>query len=76
MSSGKSYRDFQPYEIKLEDFINKWITGLEEDGLYVGVNWSGKKATGYDVKPNELLEHITTSWKNTEVAQQSGALIE
>lgn len=54
-----AYRDFQPYEIKLEDFINKWIIGLEEDGLYVGVNWSGKKATGYDVKPNELLEHIT-----------------
>lgn len=34
------------------------VTGLEVDGLYVGVNWSGKRATGYDIKPKEVSERI------------------
>ncbi len=53
-----TFSNFQPHEISLEDFINRWLNGLEKDSLYVGVNWSGKRATGYDIKPNEVLERI------------------
>jgi hypothetical protein len=53
-----AYSKFQPHEINLEDFLNKWLTGLEKDGLHVGVNWSGKREKGYDVKPNQIAERI------------------
>lgn len=52
------YRNFRVNEITLDDFINKWLTGLEADGLYVGVNWSGKSATGYDIKPKDVRKRI------------------
>lgn len=52
------YSRFQPYEIKFDEFLNRWLKGLEKDGLYLGVNWSGKRATGYDMKPKEVLERI------------------
>jgi hypothetical protein len=59
----QDYNSFQPYEITFDDFINKWLTGLEEDGLNVGVNWSGKKAVGYDIKPKDIIERINYEMK-------------
>jgi hypothetical protein len=32
-----------------EEFRDEWLPELEEDGVLVGVNWSGKKAAGYDL---------------------------
>lgn len=52
------YNEFQIHEITLDDFLIRWLTGLEGDGLYVGGNWSGKRATGYDLKPKEVFERI------------------
>jgi hypothetical protein len=31
---------------------------LERDGVLVGVNWSGARATGYDVKPSEVVANV------------------
>lgn len=45
-------------KINFDDFLNRWLIGLEKDGLYLGVNWSGKRATGYDMKPSEVLDRI------------------
>jgi hypothetical protein len=33
-------------EIRFETFLDKWLLLLEADGLRVGVNWSGPRATG------------------------------
>ena len=52
------YKEFQPYEIGFDEFLNRWLKGLEKDGLYVGVNWSGKRASGYDISPKRVLERI------------------
>ena len=52
------YNGFQPYEIEFEEFLNRWLKGLEKDGLYLGVNCSGKRATGYDINPKKVLERI------------------
>jgi hypothetical protein len=59
-----AYNGYRPFEIILNDFISRWLTGLEKDGLYVGVNWSGKRATGYDIKPKEVLERIQYELNN------------
>ncbi len=53
-----AYADFEPYEISLEEFRKVWLPGLKRDGFNVGVNWSGKQATGYDVAPEQLLARL------------------
>jgi hypothetical protein len=41
-------------EIKLADFLERWLPALERDGLRVGVNWSGPRAVGYDLQPADV----------------------
>ena len=49
-----AYAGFQPVPIELGEFRSRWLPGLTEDGLLVGVNWSGARATGYDVAAAEV----------------------
>jgi hypothetical protein len=54
-----AYRDFEPTPIKLSEFVNRWLPGLKSDGLYCGLNWSGKSATGYDMTPSDVSARLT-----------------
>lgn len=54
-----AYRDFKPEQIALDEFVDLWLPGLERDQLLVGLNWSGQRATGYDVTPARLRERLT-----------------
>jgi hypothetical protein len=49
-----AYAGFHPVELTWEVFRDRWVPGLEKDGLLVGVNWSGKRAVGYDIVPQEV----------------------
>lgn len=53
-----AYSGFEPYEISWEDFCSKWAPGLAKDGLLVGVNWSGKRAVGFDFMPHDLVRNV------------------
>jgi hypothetical protein len=44
-------RGFRRREVPLEEFRTRWLDNLERDGLMIGVNWTGKRALGYDVAP-------------------------
>ncbi|GHH69567.1 DUF2750 domain-containing protein [Promicromonospora soli] len=48
------YHPFEVVSIPLDDFQTKWLPGLSRDGLKVGVNWAGARATGYDLSPEEV----------------------
>lgn len=48
------YRDFEPMAIRLDAWRTRWIDGLEGDGILVGLNWTGARATGYDFRPAEV----------------------
>jgi hypothetical protein len=54
-----AYRTFDVVEIDLDDWTGRWLPGLERDGLLVGVNWAGPRATGYDVPPGAVAAWIT-----------------
>lgn len=56
-----AYRGFEPTPIDLAVFIERWLPGLEKDGLSCGLNWSGELATGYDLKPSEVLARLLAS---------------
>jgi len=53
-----AYRGFELVEITWEEFRDHDLPDLAEKGMEVGINWSGKGATGYDVEPRSVLEAI------------------
>jgi hypothetical protein len=53
-----AYAGFVPEEISWETFCATWVPGLTRDGVLVGVNWSGKRAVGYDMEPEELQRSV------------------
>jgi hypothetical protein len=53
-----AYTCFEPYEISWEEFVLKWIPGMSKDGFLVGVNWSGTRAVGYDLEPEQVKKWV------------------
>ena len=53
-----AYKDFEPVEIGWADFEQAWVPGMEQDGLLVGVNWSGPRALGYDIEPAHVRDSV------------------
>jgi len=53
-----AYSGFEPVEISWETFAQRWVPGLSKDGILVGVNWSGKNATGYDLAPDLVKKYV------------------
>lgn len=49
-----AYSGFQTQRVSLSEWRERWLPGLAEDGLRVGLNWSGATATGYDLTPGEV----------------------
>lgn len=64
-----AYAGFEPAEIPLEDFRSRWLPGLEHDGLRVGVNWSGERATGYDIAAPEVKENLAAATRRLNATQ-------
>lgn len=58
VSNVRAYNDFEPHELTLNNFRDLWLSGLQRDGLHVGLNWSGGRALGYDYSPSEVLARI------------------
>ncbi len=54
----EAYRGFEPVELTWEEFAERWLPGLESDGLRAGVNWSGPRLTGYDLGPADVRRSV------------------
>lgn len=55
----EAYAGFDVVGVHLDEWRLRWLPGLEEDGLLVGLNWSGPRASGYDVSPVSALASIS-----------------
>lgn len=53
-----AYHGHQPVEIAWTDFRDRWLPGLERDGLLVGIEWSGPRATGFDLPPADVRRNV------------------
>ena len=56
--TAPAYAGFEPFKVSWADFCARWVPGLTADGLLVGVNWSGKRAVGYDLEPARVVECV------------------
>lgn len=54
IGSVPAFAGFEPVEISLQDFLETWLPNLEKDGLSVGLNWYGNRATGYHLSPQNV----------------------
>jgi Protein of unknown function (DUF2750) len=50
-----AYQGFEVVPITIDDWLSNWMVSLEHDGMLVGVNWAGARATGYDLTPGQVL---------------------
>lgn len=61
-----AYSGFEVMPVSWQDFCEQWVPGLSEDGLLVGVNWSGARALGYDLEPEELAANVRMRMEQKE----------
>ena len=53
-----AYNCFKVEEVSWLEFATYWVRRLNSDGYLIGVNWSGKFATGYDLKPSSVKKRV------------------
>jgi len=56
-----AYRRFEVVAIDVADWRERWLPGLHREGHLVGINWSGTRATGYDMTPAEVMRWFAGS---------------
>jgi hypothetical protein len=62
ISIASQFAGFEPVALDWEVFRDRWVPGLEQDGLLVGVNWAGANASGYDMRPSELKLNVEAAF--------------
>jgi len=50
-----AYQGFEIVPFSVDDWLAGWLSSLERDGLLVGLNWAGARATGFDMTPAQVL---------------------
>ena len=49
-----AYRGFEVVSIAVDEWLTGWLSRLRRDGMLIGVNWAGSRATGYDMTPEQV----------------------
>lgn len=53
----EEWSHYEPKTIPLEEFMNNWLYGLNQDDLLVGVNWN-VKLIGLELEPYNLFKEL------------------
>jgi Protein of unknown function (DUF2750) len=54
-----AYDGFEVVAVPLDEWRARWLPGLAEDGMHVGLNWSGPRASGYDISPGNVERNLS-----------------
>ena len=54
-----AYGGFEPEAIPLDTWRSRWLPGLAQDGVLVGLNWSGSRAIGYELEPSAVEQNLS-----------------
>ncbi|MEH0937116.1 DUF2750 domain-containing protein [Micromonospora psammae] len=50
-----AYNGLEIVSMPFDQWLHEFVPWLAEQGVLIGVNWSGERATGYDVSPQDVL---------------------
>ncbi|TCC53502.1 DUF2750 domain-containing protein [Kribbella capetownensis] len=53
-----AYSGFDPEELDLATWTERWLPGLRQNGLLIGLNWTGARAVGYDFTVPEVIARL------------------
>ncbi|GAA2759058.1 hypothetical protein GCM10009872_44180 [Actinopolymorpha rutila] len=70
ISTVPSYAGFEPESIPLKTWRDRWLPGLRRDSLLVGLNWTGARATGYDLEPASVVDRLALAERPGPTARQ------
>jgi len=51
------WRDYRPGEISLEAFIDDWLTGMDEDGIWLGIDWD-ENWHGLEIEALQVMDDL------------------
>jgi len=57
VACSKDWIGYNPNPIRFDDFVDAWLHGMDEDEMYVGVNWNEELA-GVEIEPVILIEDL------------------
>lgn len=66
IATVEAYSGFTPISFTWEVFVAEWIPELKRDDQLVGVNWSGVRALGYDLEPDDVLANVSAAIERRE----------
>lgn len=56
-----AYQGFRTKVISVGEWERRWLPGIASDGFLVGLNWSGQRASGFDLSPDQVLARLAAS---------------
>ena len=59
IAAAPAYAAFETVSLPVIDWQHRWLPGLRDDGLLIGINWSGERASGYDLEPDQVLDRLS-----------------
>ncbi len=54
---SEDWSNYKPNPIRIDDFIDAWLHGLEEDNTLVGINWN-RELEGVEIEPIVLIDDL------------------
>ncbi|NOT65342.1 MAG: DUF2750 domain-containing protein [Methylotenera sp.] len=72
IKSTPEYSNFEPVEVPWNEFEYELAPKLKEKNIYVGVNWSGKNLTGFDMPAFQLIEIVKSNKEAALTHHSSG----
>jgi hypothetical protein len=67
------FPEYEPVEVSLFDFLFRWLSGMEGDGVLAGTNWNGDLA-GSEIEPGKLRDQLLDAMGQDRVRQYSEQL--
>jgi hypothetical protein len=58
VQSVRAYRGFEVVELEWEDFRDRWVPGLSNGMVLVGIDWTGPAITGPDAEGTWVCECV------------------
>ena len=53
-----AYAGFEIVGLPLDEWRARWLPGLKRDRIRVGLNWSGDRATGFDLSAEDVESNL------------------
>lgn len=59
LAAVPAFAEFEVVRLSLVEWRGRWLPGLKRDGIRVGLNWSGDRATGYDLSADDVERNLS-----------------